>query len=85
MPGRGGSGKVFWLTDRVSQYSRGHPQSKVYEQAHDGKWADYKVPIKLDSRLRSLRIDPSTAPATVDFDWIKLCGQDRKILRGWDF
>jgi hypothetical protein len=64
----GGNGQFFWSSSK-------HPGSDArrqtpFEMQHDGQWHEYTVPLEIDGDLTALRLDPGTAPGTIEVDWI---------------
>lgn len=58
-----GRGRVYWTTDQSPHQDESKAQSFTLE--HDGQWHDVLVPIRVEGRLASLRLDPCQAPGEV--------------------
>jgi hypothetical protein len=50
----------------------------------DGRWHEYSATVPVDV-LTGLRLDPATAPGTIDVDWLRLDDANGKTVRQWDF
>lgn len=77
------TGRVYWATESKPGYAR--ERFEAFRPAHDGSWKEYTVKLSVPHALVGIRIDPALSAAQAEFDWIKLCGQDGKVLRTWDF
>ncbi|MFO0912915.1 MAG: hypothetical protein U0795_08155 [Pirellulales bacterium] len=58
-----GRGRVYWTTDQSPNQDESKAQSFTLE--HDRQWHDVLVPIHVQGRLASLRLDPCQAPGEV--------------------
>lgn len=66
----GGTGQVFWTTQRAPRRSEG--QAKSLGLVHDGQWRQYEAVFQAPGRLKDIRLDPGSAPGEVELDWIRL-------------
>jgi len=80
-----GSTRLLWLTQAQPNYKIPHNLAKPYSIKHDGKWHEITINFETDSPLTMLRLDPGTAPGTIDFDYIRLCTQTGQTIQTWDF
>ena len=51
---------------------------------HDREWHEVEVEIPVSS-LNGLRVDPSTGPGRIGFDWIRIKDASGETVREWDF
>ena len=79
----GGGGQFFWGTRNRPRF--GPKQRLDFAPVHDGAWREYTVPFVADSLLTAVRIDPATAPGTIDIQWIRLIRDDGTVLTEWQF
>lgn len=78
-----GMGQFFWADVRRPKFG---PRARLnFKPVHDGKWHEYEVKFRTEAPLARIRIDPSTAPGLVEFDWIRLLGPEGKVLKSWEF
>ncbi len=65
-----GAGAVYWSTPR----SPGYDESRVrsFRLEADGHWHEYRVIIPTPGGLKSLRIDPGTAPGIFEIAWVRI-------------
>jgi hypothetical protein len=56
-----------------------------WEPKHDGAWHEYEIPFAINGKLKSFRLDPSTAPGDLAFAWIRLFDGTGKPVKDWDF
>ena len=78
-----GTGQFFWADAKTRNFG---PTVRLnFEPIHDGEWHEYAVEFTTNGPLRQFRIDPSTAPGTLHFDWVRLCGKDGDTLKEWQF
>ena len=66
----GGAGQIFWTTVQAPQTDPDRCES--FKLVHDGAWHDYAVPMNPDGTLARLRLDPGTAPGTIEVEKIEL-------------
>jgi len=82
-----GRGTVYVGTQDNPVY--GPQRLKNFEIRHDGKWHAYRVDIVLDSRLKSLRIDPGQSPGEIEIARIRLIQWTKpgagRVSRDWSF
>ncbi len=64
-----GPGQVFWTSTDGPQ--RDPNRSRPFAILHDGQWHECQTAIDVSGALTDLRIDPGTAPGTVEIDWIE--------------
>jgi hypothetical protein len=79
----GHGGLVLWGTNKQPGFAA--QRRAPFEPKRDGQWHDYEVPFTCDGTLRSLRIDGSLAPVKLEFEWVRLCRKDGKVIQAWDF
>lgn len=78
-----GIGQIFWADSATPQFG---PTVRLdFKPVHDNQWHEYEVPFTTRGVLQQLRIDPSTAPGTIEFEWVKLCRSDGTVAKTWDF
>jgi hypothetical protein len=77
-----GGGQFFWTTQRAPAF--GPHQRLDFTPSHDGDWHEYAVPFEAAGPLKAIRIDPSTAPGTMEFEWIHI-EKDGDMLAQWRF
>ena len=82
-----GGGAVYVATQDNPSYAR--QRIAPLQARHDGRWHNYRVDITLDSRLRSLRIDPAQGPGTIEISSLRIIqwtapGTGR-VSRHWSF
>jgi len=78
-----GMGQFFWADVRKPEFG---PHARLdFKPAHDGEWHEYQVKFRTEAPLALIRIDPSTAPGVVEFDWIRLFGPEGEVLKSWEF
>lgn len=78
-----GAGQLFWTTAKAPQFG---PANRLdFAPQHDGQWHEYEIPFTAGDSLRSLRIDPNTAPGLIEIEWIRLCKEDGTVLKAWNF
>jgi hypothetical protein len=65
-----GSGELFWTSDAGPKWTA--KQSKSFRLKHDGQWHEYQVLAETSDAVTRLRIDPGSAPGTIDVDWIRV-------------
>jgi len=80
---QGRNGLVLWGTDLEPGFSA--ERRAAFKPQFDGQWHDYEVRFTTDAALRQLRIDGSLQPTRLEFEWIRLCRQDGKIVQSWNF
>jgi hypothetical protein len=80
-----GGGQFFWITENSRRF--GPHQRLDFAPIHGGAWHEYEVPFEANGALRAIRIDPSTAPGTLEFEWIRIDdpGAEGKTLGEWRF
>jgi len=80
-----GGGQFFWTTRPAPQF--GPHQRLDFSPVHDGHWHEYAVPFEAAGPLRAVRLDPSTAPGELAFEWIRIeaGGAVGKALTEWRF
>ncbi len=78
-----GAGQLFWSTTDARRFHR--TRRVTFQLAHDGKWHEHAVDLPVKGKLSALRVDPGTAPGSVEIDWIRLCRPDGAVLKSWDF
>lgn len=74
----GGGGQVFWTTTRSPNADE--RKSARFELVHDGEWHVHEVLLDTADTLTRIRLDPGSAPGTVDVDRIALIRADRHPL-----
>ncbi|MCP4645216.1 MAG: sulfatase [bacterium] len=77
-----GGGQFFWTTQKARNF--GPHQRLDFIPIHDGAWHEYEVPFDANATLRAVRIDPSTGPGVMEFEWIRIEGGG-KVQREWRF
>jgi hypothetical protein len=66
----GGSGSVFWTTDRSP--GRGEDKARHFGLRQDGQWHEYRVPFPAPGTILDLRIDPGTGAGRFEIESIRL-------------
>jgi arylsulfatase A-like enzyme len=80
---QGRGGLVLWGTDKEPGFAS--VRRAAFAPQFDGEWHDYEVRFATSDTLKQLRIDASLAPTSVEFEWIRLCGNDGKVIKQWRF
>ncbi len=70
--GRGG-GQVFYATEAEPAYAEG--RSVRFRLVHDGQWHTIEVPIRTGATITRIRLDPGTAPGTIELDSVEIVRQ----------
>jgi len=89
------SGGPFTVRMRIKSASSGGAMVYYNEPAnlkntvslpvqHDRDWHEVEVEIPVSS-LKSLRLDPSSGPGRIGFDWIRIEDASGKTVRQWGF
>ena len=78
-----GPGQVFWTTQAEPRFQAG--QAVGFALPHDGEWHEVAVAFAPAAPLLGLRLDPGTAPGTVEIAWIRLQDGAGTTLREWRF
>jgi len=71
----GGRGQIFWTTTKSPGWSE--RRSTHFDLVHDGKWHEYHIPLDVAEMLTRVRLDPGTAPGSIEVDSI---GLNRAVL-----
>jgi len=78
-----GPGRVYWTTGQRRNFHR--DRSAGFDAVHDGQWHDYRVTLSAAAPLKSLRLDPSQGPGTIEIRSMKLVDEQGKVIAEWDF
>jgi len=78
----GREARVYWATDKHPTFVR--ERHTAFHPTRDNQWKEYGVDFVAEGALLRLRIDPSITPGQAEFDWIRLCTQDGRVLKAWD-
>ena len=78
-----GAAQVFWTTGQARRFHRS--RSVHFAIRHDGQWHEYEAALPIKGTMTALRLDPGTAPGTIEIDWIRLAGPDGTGLKQWEF
>ena len=79
---RGGA-SVYWTSTSVKKFAREHRVN--FDAQHDGQMHEYKLTLPIEDTIKSLRIDPSSAPGTIMIDRIELRDAKDRLVKGWSF
>tara|TARA_B100000315_G_C14588639_1_gene594523 strand:+ start:3260 stop:5131 length:1872 start_codon:yes stop_codon:yes gene_type:complete len=77
-----GKGQFFWATKRGPRF--GAKRRLSFTPIHDNEWHEYWVPFKTASALKSIRLDPATAPGQMDIEWIRVEEKGDTVIE-WRF
>ena len=70
-------------------WSGGQPfareRSVTFPLRHDGAWFNYSVDIPAKGTIKSLRLDPGSAPGEVGFESIRLTDAKGNEVASWAF
>ena len=82
-----GGGAVYVATRKHPKFHRDRMAALPVE--HGAAWHTYRLDFTLDSPLTALRIDPASAPGTVDIGEIRLIHWTQpgagRVVRHWEF
>ena len=79
--GSSGSGAVSWKLAGDQDYLS--DRSTPLEAKHDGTWNNYALPIPLEGRLSTIRIQPSSGEGKMELRNIELVTLDGHYIRDW--
>ena len=80
-----GPAALYWGTDAAGERHFHRSRMVAWQPVHDGTFREYEVPFAIQGALKSFRLDPSTAPGTLAFAWIRLFDGQGNLLKDWDF
>jgi arylsulfatase A-like enzyme len=80
-----GGAALYWGTDAPGERHFHRSRMVPWEPKHDGAWHEYEIPFAINGKLKSFRLDPSTAPGDLAFAWIRLFDGTGKPVKDWDF
>jgi len=78
-----GAGQVYWATDKRGTFKS--DQSFIFAVGHNNQWIEYSMRLRVDKPITALRLDPCTAPGTVQFAWLRLLDTQKRVLAEWRF
>ena len=78
-----GAGQVFWTTDKEGKFHRS--RAVPIDLKHDGQWHDVTVKLPVNGKIRSIRLDPATAPGLVEIDTLGISTPDGRAVKTWNF
>ena len=65
-----GAGRIFWATDKAPHFAE--ERATGFDINHDGQWHDYAVTLGASGVIARLRLDPATAPGTIEIERMAL-------------
>jgi len=65
-----GRGQVFWISDREPHW--GENQSRHFDVEYDHQWHEYDVHLPAAGSVQHIRLDPGSAPGTIEIDRIEI-------------
>ncbi len=76
-------GRVYWGTEQNPNCTP--DRYTPFKPVRDGQWRVYSVDFTAEADLLRVRIDPSIGPGQAEFQWIRLCAPDGRVLKSWTF
>ena len=65
-----GPGQIFWAAPQSPHMDEA--RSRHFQIIHDGRWHDYAVPLDVNGPIAQMRLDPGTAPGSIELAGIEL-------------
>lgn len=76
-----GPATLYWSTGQPFARQR----SVTFPMQHDGAWNNYAVDVPAKGQIKSLRLDPGSAPGDVAIESIRLADARGKEVASWAF
>jgi hypothetical protein len=65
-----GRGQIFWISDKLPHW--GENQSRHFDVVYDNQWHEYDVHLPVVGSMQHFRLDPGSAPGTIEIDRIEI-------------